>query len=62
MKSFAFYKTALRQYLQRVWRHRKDENFVSQVMKINHDPDTIQLKSFGEKNQGENIYLNKYTY
>lgn len=70
MKSFVFYKIALRQYvqkklsnfpqinyLQRVWRHRKDENFVSQVMKINHDPDTIQLKSFGEKNQGGNIYL-----
>ena len=67
---FCFYKIALRKYiqkklsnfprlnyLQRVWRNRKDEDFVSQVLNINHDPNIIQVKSFGPKNQERNIYF-----
>ena len=68
--NFSFYKTAVRKYiqkklsdfprlnyLQRVWRNRKDDAFVSQVMNINHDPDVIRIQSFGQKNQEKNIYF-----
>ena len=44
-------------YLQRVWRYRKDADFVNRVMNINHDPNILELKSYGEKNPNRNIYL-----
>ncbi len=70
MKTWVFYKTALYEYLQkkvqkypgiyylqRVWRYRKDADFVSQVMNLNHDPNILQIKAFGDKNSDKNIYL-----
>jgi hypothetical protein len=70
MKSFVFYKEEIYQlirkklqacpkvnYLQRVWRHRNDEKFVSEVMKINNNPNVIQIKQFGNRNRNRNIYL-----
>lgn len=44
-------------YLQRAWRYRNDEDFVYQVMNINHNPDVMEIKRFGEKNIDSNIYF-----
>ena len=70
MKNFLFYKKEMCRivheylkryprlnYLQRVWRYRNDEEFVSKVMKINNDPYAIELKKFGERNSEKNIYF-----
>ena len=70
MKSLVFYKEKLYcflqerlkknpkiHYLQRVWRYRNDEDFVDQVMNINHNPDVMEIKRFGEKNIDSNIYF-----
>jgi len=70
MKKFLFYKQKIHRfihehlkkypkvnYLQRVWRYRNDEKFVSKVMRIGYEPNVIELKSFGEKNPGKNIYF-----
>ena len=64
MKSLVFYKEKLYcflqerlkknpkiHYLQRAWRYRNDEGFVYQVMNINHNPDVMEIKRFGEKNR-----------
>lgn len=65
-----FYKKAIYQFIRdrvkkfpkifyfvRVWRYRNDNEFVSRVMEINRNPNIIELKSFGEKNQEKNIYF-----
>lgn len=70
MRNRAFYKHILHEkiqkflldypmihYLQRVWRYRKDANFVDRVMHINHDPNILEMKSYGCENPEKNIYL-----
>lgn len=44
-------------YLQRVWRHRNDEDFVHRVMHIHHDPDLFRIRSLGSAYPTRNIYL-----
>lgn len=48
-------------YLQRVWRYRKDADFVDRVMRINHDPNVLELRAYGEKNSDKNIYLLQFS-
>lgn len=46
-------------YLQRCFRRRKDKAFVDEVMSIGYDPLRLNVKKFGEENQGKMIYIAK---
>ena len=46
-------------YLQRVWRHRNDSEFVNYVMRKGHDPNILHIEKLGDLNPQKNIFLIK---
>ena len=44
-------------YLQRVWRHRNDSEFVNYVMRKGHDPNILHIEKLGDLNPQKNIFL-----
>ncbi|MBR2336561.1 MAG: hypothetical protein IKA61_01255 [Clostridia bacterium] len=46
-------------YLQRCFRHRKNKEFVDEVMSIGYDPLRLRVVQLGQENQGKMIYIAK---
>ncbi|WP_314762865.1 O-fucosyltransferase family protein [uncultured Selenomonas sp.] len=44
-------------YFLRVWKRRNDEKFVSEVLQLQRNPSTLEIKCFGQRNPEKNIYF-----
>ena len=44
-------------YFLRVWKRRNDEKFVSEVLQLQRNPNTMEIKQFGQRNPQKNIYF-----